>query len=230
MLERRRTWYFVASGTRKGDFLNLLHIPYTAMVLGFVVSGAAISPRLDFGVLAAAVSAYFLGLGVGAHALDQLEPRGSRYVQKLTRPELKAMALAGLGGAIAIGFYCAFAVDLWLIVFVGAGTFFAVAYPLPSWIARGLFHNDLSFSFSWGFLPFITSYFAESGALSHLSLLGGAVAALAAGVEIRLSRRARAARKEGSTPDSYESLERKLRALVAITCLTAVALLGARFV
>jgi hypothetical protein len=67
------------------EFLNLLHLPYTAMVISFVAIGSIFAPRVYLDRSFAAVLAYFLGLGVGAHALDQLEPAGSHYVTLLSK-------------------------------------------------------------------------------------------------------------------------------------------------
>jgi hypothetical protein len=228
--DRRQTWYFVASGTKLADVYNILHLPYTAMVLGFVLAGAATAPQLHADRIAGALLAYFIGLGIGAHALDQLEPGGSSYVRRLSRSELEALAVFGLGGAAAVGLYFAFTVTVWLVPFIAAGLFFAVAYPLPSRVGGRLFHNEPGFSFSWGFLPFVTSYFVNSVSLTPFAVVGGLVAALAAAVEIRLSRRARNARKDGIPAAEYEGPERGLKVLVASTCCVAILLMVARVV
>ena len=224
----RKTWYFVAPGSKLGDVYNILHLPYTAMVLAFVLAGGVTAPQVHLDRIGAALAAYFVGLGIGAHALDQLELGGSRYVEMLSGRELAIMAVLGLCGAAAIGLYYALAVTAWLLPLIGAGLFFAVAYPLPSRMGNGLFHNELSFSFAWGFLPFVTGYFVESAMLTPFAIGAGAVAALAAAVEIRMSRRARAARKEGLPAVAFEGPERRLKILVMSTCAVALLLAAAR--
>jgi hypothetical protein len=87
-----------------------------------------------------------------------------------------------------------------------------------------MFHNDLSFSFSWGFLPFVTSYFVNSATLTPFAVGFGTLAALAAAAEIRLSRRARNARKEDLPAVTFERPERNLKLLVASTCSLALLL------
>src|SRR3954449_6927455 len=57
------------------DFLTLLHPPYTAWHLSYVALGAAVAPVLHADRLAAALLAFFLAVGVGAHALDELNGR-----------------------------------------------------------------------------------------------------------------------------------------------------------
>ena len=228
MAETRQAWYFVPSQSKLGDLYNILHLPYTVMLLALVAIGAVVSPEFHSDRLAATVAAYFLGLGIGAHALDQLEPHGSHYVKKMGGRELGGIGIIGLVGGAAIGLFYALTLTLWLVPFILVGLFFAVAYPLPSRVGGGLFHNDLSFSFAWGFMPFVTSYFVNSLALTPAGVALGIPAAAAAWGEIHLSRRARVARREGLPATSYEGTEKALKLLVASTCLIAVLLLFTR--
>lgn len=209
---------------------NILHLPYTAMLLALVTMGAAVSPGFSPDRLAATVVAYFLGLGIGAHSLDQLEPGGSHYVKKMGNRELVGLAIVGLGGGTAIGCYYAIALTPWLAIFILVNLFFAIAYPLPSRVAGGLFHNNPAFSFAWGFLPFETSYFVNSLTLTSVGLILGLPAAAAAWGEISLSRRARLARKEGLPRVYYGAREAALKLLVVSTCAIALLLLVDRLV
>lgn len=226
----RKTWYFTASGTKLGDLYNILHVPYTAMVLAFVLMGAEVTPQVHAVRLAATLLAYLLALGIGAHALDQLEPEGSHYVLRLSRRELTSMAIVGLGGGIALGLYYAATVSVLLVPFIAAGVFFAVAYPLPSRVLGGAFHNNPSFAFAWGFLPAVTSYFANAATVALPAIAVGAVTAALAWEEIRLSRFARSARKQGLPATSYRRSETGLKLLVALTCSSALLLMAGRIV
>ena len=214
-------WYFVSSSSKLGDLLNLLHLPYTGMVLSFVIIGAATAPRAYPDRIFATVAAYFLGLGVGAHALDQLEPNGSHYCQSLTRRDLAVLATAGMAGAVAIGGYYAATVALSLALFILAGVFFALAYTLPTFFARGLFHNNVTFAIAWGFLPYLTSYFVNSQSMAPVVLLGGLPLAFAAFAEITLSRSVRRARRQDLAPNAYSAGENALKLLVALVYLSA---------
>jgi hypothetical protein len=218
----RPTWYFAASGTKLGDLYNILHVPYTAMVLAFVIIGAAASPMIHFDRLGATLLAYFLGLGIGAHSLDQLEPQGSHYVKKLSRRELASIAILSLGTAAALGLYYVLTIGVLLIPFIAAGVFFAVAYPLPSRTFGAVFHNHPTFALSWGFLPAVTSYFVNAVALTPAALVVGVATASAAWIEIRLSRSARSARRQGLPAVAYRGQENGLRLLVGLTCSFAV--------
>lgn len=215
-------WYFVSSSSKLGDVLNLLHLPYTGMVLAFVVIGAAAAPRAYPDRLIATLAAYFLGLGVGAHALDQLEPNGSHYVQSLTRRDLALLGAVGMAGAVAIGGFYAATVAPFLALFILAGVFFALAYTLPTFVGGGLFHNNVSFAIAWGYLPYLTSYYVNSQSITLIALLAGVPLAFAALVEITLSRSARRARSRGLPPEAYSTGEAALRLLVALVYLAAV--------
>lgn len=210
------TWYFLAPTSKLREFYNLLHLPYTGMVLAFVVTGAGLAPKIYPDRLLATLLAYLLGLGVAAHAFDQLEPRGSHYVQHLTRAELVKIGAFALFGAIGLGAYYAITLSPFLLPFIGVGVFFAFAYPLPSYIAGGRFHNNLSFAFSWGFLPFLTSYYVNSLSITPQALLFGVPMALVASMEIVLSRYVRKARREGLPKNFYEAPEIALKLLTVM--------------
>lgn len=219
-----KTWYFLEPKSKFADVYNILHLPYTAMALSIVLAGAAVSPAPHLDRVAGSLGAYFFGLGFGAHALDQLEPHGSHYVEKLSRSDLAVIGGAGLGLGVAVGVYFSLTVTLLLIPLTLAGAFFAVAYTLPSRVARGAFHNNLSFAFSWGVLPFFTSYFVNSLEVSAVEAAGCAVAGLAAWGEIRLSRRARALRSHGTLDPELHGVELRLKLLVAATCAASMTL------
>src|SRR5206468_1520621 len=57
------------------DYVTLLHPPYTLWHLSYVALGAALAPRMDWPLLGWTALAFFLALGIGAHALDELQGR-----------------------------------------------------------------------------------------------------------------------------------------------------------
>src|SRR6476619_7575935 len=83
------------------DLVTVLHPPYTAWHVSYVALGAAAAPELHPDRLWAAMVAFFLAVGVSAHALDELNgrPLGTR----LSDGTLRAMAVVGLVGAVGIG-------------------------------------------------------------------------------------------------------------------------------
>src|SRR3954449_12786869 len=82
------------------DLVTILHPPYTAWHLSYVALGAAAAPVLHADRLAAALGAFLLGVGICAHALDELHgrPLGTR----LSSRALVGLAVVALAGAVAI--------------------------------------------------------------------------------------------------------------------------------
>ena len=74
----RPSAYYAAGPGRWRDWWTLLHPPYTAWHLSYVVIGAALAPRVLASNLIATVLAFFLAVGLAAHALDELRGRPLR--------------------------------------------------------------------------------------------------------------------------------------------------------
>jgi len=153
--DARPAFYALASGGWR-DYVTLLHPPYTLWHLSYVVIGAGLAPRLDYWVLGLTLAAFLLALGVGAHALDELQGRPLRT--RIGSGMLVALAVASIGGAIGIGVAVSVMRDLWLLAFVACGGFLVVAYNLE--LFGGRFHGDWWFAASWGGFPTLTGYFA----------------------------------------------------------------------
>jgi hypothetical protein len=174
------------------DYVTLLHPPYTLWHLSYVVLGAALSPTLREDRLAATLLAFFLAVGVSAHALDELNGRPLRT--GIPRPVLISLGIGGLAGAMAIGLVGAVFASPWLLVFVAFGAFIAPAYNLE-WF-RGRFHSDFWFALAWGVFPLLTAYFASSERL-EASALFGALGVFALSLAQRtLSRHVRTVRRQ----------------------------------
>jgi ABC-type branched-subunit amino acid transport system permease subunit len=140
------------------DLLTLLHPPYTAWHLSYVAFGAAAAAELHGDRLAATLAAFFLAVGVGSHALDELNGRPLRT--RLSDRALIGLAVAGVGGAVAIGIAGAVTVSVGLVPFVAAGAFLVVAYTLE--LFGGWFHSDWWFAAAWGAFPALTGYWINA--------------------------------------------------------------------
>ena len=140
------------------DLLTLLHPPYTAWHLSYVALGAAAAPVLHGDRLAATLGAFFLAVGVAAHALDELNgrPLGTR----LRGGALVGLAAVSLAGAVAIGVIGAVTVSAGLVPFIAVGAFLVVAYNLE-WFG-GRFHSDFWFAAAWGAFPALTGYWINA--------------------------------------------------------------------
>src|SRR5207237_9539077 len=81
------------------DYWTLLHPPYTAWHLSYVLLGAALAPAPDPRIVLGALAAFGLAVGIGAHAFDELRgrPLGTRI------PTLVLAALGVCGLAVGTG-------------------------------------------------------------------------------------------------------------------------------
>ncbi len=177
-------WFFKSGGGWR-PYYNLLYLPYTATVLSYVVIGAAIAPVIYYDRLGSAIVAYFLGVGLAAHYLN--EASTGRAGTKISRRGLLTISLSALTIALFIGVYYALTVTVFLLLFIFAETFFLFSYNVKSFLG-GRFHNDFWFSLSWGSLPLLTSYFVNTLTITPSSLLMSVVAGLTAGIQARLSK------------------------------------------
>ena len=203
------------------DYVTLLHPPYTAWHLSYVVLGAALAPEWRPGVLGLALAAFFLGMGVAAHALDELQ--GRPLQTRIGRRTLLALASVSLLGAAAIGVGTALHTSLWLLVFVAVGAFIVVAYNLE--LFGGAFHGTLWFALAWGALPVLATYFAAAEAIRGEAVFAAVFAALVSWAQRVLSTPVRMQRRqEGALTPLGRQFELGLRLLSAAMVALAVAL------
>jgi hypothetical protein len=168
---QRPAFYALRSGGWR-DYVTLLHPPYTAWHLSYVAIGAALTPAFAWSRFLPTLAAFFLAVGLGAHALDELNGRPLRT--QIPQAALVGLAVASIGVAVAIGIVGAVVVTPWLLLFVAAGAFIVLAYNLE--LAGGRFHNDAWFALAWGAFPVLTAYFAMAERLDAVALLGAAFA------------------------------------------------------
>ena len=227
--EARPAFYALAPGGWR-DYASLLHPPYTLWHLSYVVIGACLAPHVPAGRTALAVGAFFLALGVGGHALDEL--RGRPLRTRIPARILAALAAASVAGAVAIGVGVAVTRELWLLPFVAFGGFIVCAYNLE--LFAGRFHSDLWFALAWGAFPLLTGYFNAAGRITSASLLAATFAALLSAAQRALSTPVRAARRRLPPLDPAEldaatrAPETALRLLAAGTVALATALVVLR--
>jgi len=220
----RPAFYALAPGGWR-DYVTLLHPPYTAWHLSYVVLGAAIAPHWRPGVLGLALGAFFLGMGVAAHALDEL--RGRPLQTRIGDHVLAGLAAVSLLAAAAIGVVAAVHTTLWLLAFVGAGAFIAVAYNLE--LFGGRLHGMPWFALAWGALPVLATYLAVAETLRLEAFAAAAFAAVASCVQRVLSTPVRFQRRQQGALDAYgRHAELALRLLAAAMVLLAVALVLVR--
>jgi len=203
------------------DYITLLHPPYTVWHLSYVVLGAAIAPRLKWALLGWTVLAFFLAMGIGAHALDELHGRPLRT--RIPKATLVALAVASIAAACAIGLAVAASTTWWLAIFVACGAFIVVAYNLE--LLGGAFHSDLWFASAWGAFPVLTAYFASARDLRGEAFAAALFALLASLAQRTLSTEVRQARRQTGDPAAARPAERALQLLCGALPALALALL-----
>jgi hypothetical protein len=231
----RPAFYALAPGGWR-DYLTLLHPPYTAWHLSYVVAGAALAPEFTVSRLAPTLIAFFLAVGIGAHALDELSGRPLRT--QIPDSLLKLLAGLSIAGAAAIGIAGAVTVDPWIGVFVAAGIFIVLAYNLE--LAGGRFHTDAWFAVAWGGFPLLTAYFAEAEKIRPAAVLGAVFATALSLAQRRLSTRVRDVRRnvvhvsgridrlDGEPePVTRETLTQVYESALRVMAVASVALAGA---
>jgi hypothetical protein len=176
--DAERPAYYAARPGGWRDWWTLLHPPYTAWHLSYVVIGAALAPRVQASRLIATVLAFFLAVGLAAHALDEL--RGRPLRTRIPSSALVAVVVGGLAGALALGVAGVYRVGWILIPFMVAGPVLVIAYNAE--LFGGVMHTDFGFAAGWGAFPVLTGYVAQAGSLAVAPILaaGGAFALSAA--------------------------------------------------
>jgi hypothetical protein len=218
--EVRPSFYALRPGGWR-DYVTLLHLPYTAWHLSYVAIGAALAPHFHLDRLCWALLAFFLAMGISAHALDELKGRPLRT--RIPDWVLVTMGILGVAAAAAIGVGAAVAWGYGLIVFIVVGAILVPAYNLELAL-----HNDVGFALAWGAFPALTGYFVEAQTL-RVEAVGVAVYAFALSLAQRaLSTPVRRARRESGSTVGTEPLERALRLLTVATVVLSVALVVSR--
>lgn len=240
MDEPRAAWYAPSPG-RWRDWVSVLHLPYTAWHLSYVLVGAALAPALSVSRLLATLLAFALAVGVAAHGFDELH--GRPLGTTIAGPVLAAVSGLSLAGAVALGALGIGRVGWGLAWFIAAGGTVVVAYNLELW--GGRLHNDTTFALSWGAFPVLTAYYAQSHTLAPTALVAAVYAFGLSKAQRVLSTEARDVRRRVVSVDGHKTyrdgsvrtlsgrsllqpLERALVALSWSTCALGVALVLSR--
>jgi hypothetical protein len=183
--------FYTLTWGRWGDYLSLLHLPYTVWHLSYVVLGAAVAPTVHLDRLGWSVLAFFLATGIGAHALDEL--RGRPLRTRVPGWFLGVSAAAAIGAAMGLGAVFSIRESSWFFLFVGVGAFMVVAYNLE--LFGGLFHNRYWFALGWGVFPMATGYWVSAQEISFAAILVGMACFLLSLAQRSLSRSVRLLRR-----------------------------------
>lgn len=183
--------FYASTGSRGRDLVALLHLPYTGWHLSYVVIGAAMAPDVDGLRLAGTLAAFFIGLGIGAHALDEVH--GRPLGTGLSRATLWALGVGAMATSLAIAGIGAVVVSPWVPVWGVAGVVISSAYALEWWPAL---HSNLGFGLAWGAFPVITGYWVQAESISAAVLVVAVAATLLSLAQRALSTPARFVRRK----------------------------------
>lgn len=174
---------FYAAGAGNGglrDWVTLLHPPYTAWHLSYVAIGAALAPQFVGWRLGGSLVAFFLAVGIGAHALDELNGRPLRT--GIPSPLLVSAAGVGVLVPVVTGL-------VWggwrLVPFVVVGALLVTGYNLELW--GGYLHNGVVFALGWGAFPVLTGYYVQDFRIGLPALCAAMAAALLSSAQRALS-------------------------------------------
>ena len=179
--------FYAAHGGGWRDYWSLLHPPYTAWHLSYVLLGAALTPA-PTRIVAGALVAFGLAVGVGAHAFDESGGPPLRYADPVPGARLARdrgacrrdrawPAATTMLGPIFL-----------LFVIGGPAIVLAYGFEVP------FVHSDLGFALGWGAFPVVTTAFA-TGAHPVPTALAALAATLLSLAQRRLSTRARSIRR-----------------------------------
>jgi hypothetical protein len=236
----RPAFYAVSTGTGGvRDWWTLLHPPYTAWHLSYVAIGAALATRFEGWRLEGTLVAFFLAVGVAAHALDELHGRPMQT--GISRRALVAAAVVATIVPVAAGWWYG---GLRLLPFVIVGAAIVVLYNLE--LAGGRFHNGVVFAAGWGAFPVLVGCYAQDFRLSSAAVIASVGAFLLSIAQRELSSQVRDIRRRAisvqgrvSYPDGtvveldrdamLVHIEAALRALALGLVVVAAALVAARW-
>jgi hypothetical protein len=198
----KRPAFYAARPGGWRDWWTLLHPPYTAWHLSYVVIGACLAPHVSLSRLVATLLAFFCAVGLAAHALDELH--GRPLGTQIPRPLLVAVTVVGLVGAVVLGAVGLSRVGWVLIPFMVLGPFLVLSYNLE--LFGGLVHTDFGFALAWGSFPVLVAYVAQTGRLAAAPLFAAAGACALSLAQRRLSTPARFIRRRVTAVEGHASL------------------------
>jgi demethylmenaquinone methyltransferase / 2-methoxy-6-polyprenyl-1,4-benzoquinol methylase len=184
-------FYALSPGSWR-DYWTLLHPPYTIWHLSYVLLGAALAPMPDPRVVAGALLAFFLAVGIAAHSFDELQgrPLGTRIPSHV----LVALGSLGLIGAVALGVVAASMLGPLFLLLVALGAALVISYGLEVPIV----HSDVGFALAWGGFPVLASA-AANGAPLSAAVAAAIGASLLSLTQRRLSTPVRRIRRRAET-------------------------------
>ena len=173
------------------DYITLLHAPYTAWHLSYVVVGGCLAAEVSWGRLGLTVLAFFLAMGIGAHALDELAGRPLRT----TIPGPYPRRAGGRLGRRSVRDRARCRDRLQPL---DSAADRDRRLPVPAYNLEwsgGRFHSDLWFAVAWGAFPVVTGAVACAGTVRAATAIAAVWATVLSLAQRRLSTPVRRSRR-----------------------------------
>jgi hypothetical protein len=151
----------------------------------------------------ATLLAFFLAVGIAAHALDELNGRPLRT--QIPSSVLVTLTVVSLAGAVALGVVGVWKVGWALIPFMVVGPLLVLGYNLE--LFGGLLHTDVGFALAWGSFPVLVAYVAQTGGLAAAPFIAAAGAFFVSAAQRHLSTPARLIRRRSVGVDGSISMK-----------------------
>lgn len=195
-----RPAFYARTGGPLADFVTLLHLPYTMWHLSYVAIGAALATEVDAQRLLGTLIAFAVGLGVGAHALDELHDRPLSTA--LSATSLRFLGWGGLAVAATMALVGSYVISPVSLVWGVAGVLLAAAYTLEwsAWL-----HSTAGFAISWGAFPVLVGYWAQTESISVGAVVVAGAAAILSMAQRALSTPARHLRRNAAEANAAAS-------------------------
>jgi hypothetical protein len=146
--------------------------------------------------------AFFLAVGIAAHALDELH--GRPLGTHISRSILLTLTVLSLAGAVALGAVGVWKVGWALVPFIAIGPILVVGYNME--LFGGRIHTDVWFAAAWGSFPVLVAYVAQTGNLNAAAVVAAAAAFFVSAAQRHLSTPARLIRRRSATVEGSMSL------------------------
>ena len=176
----------------------MLHPPYTAWNLAYVVIGACLAPHVNLTRLVATLLAFLCAVG-NSPLMPLTSCTGVQWAPIYRPRRSSTLTVVGLAGALVLGIAGLSRVGLGSDPFLVIGPILVIAYNLE--LFGGLVHTDAGFALAWGSFPVLVAYVAQTGWLALSPLFAAAAAFALSAAQRRLSTPARLIRRRTTRVD-----------------------------
>ena len=157
---------------RKNIWLFGLRMPFSLVLFSWVTMASALAPEFHVDRYLWTMLGGFFGLVVGAHYIDIAGSKEKYlpYFPRMNRDAVRSIGVLAVLAGVGVGIYMSLVYSIWFLIFVVAGGFFALFYPIerPKWL-----HTYAGFGLAWGFMPVLASYYIQA---LRIDLVGLALA------------------------------------------------------